>query len=211
MTVVFDLGIVLSSPTNLFTGLGAELGVSPGLVEENFWRFRHAYDCGSADEEFWGSTLEFIPGAPALTPDLLARLVAADIAGWKTPRPAARAILQRLADAGAPTAVLSNAPTSFATAAPGFDWYPLVGTWFFSGPLGIAKPDPAIYTLVTDTLDEAPGELWFVDDKQENIAAASALGWNAHLWSSDDDTRDWLRSEGLWPAPTSQGRARERG
>lgn len=199
MTVVFDLGIVLTSPTHLFTAVAAELRVDPHDVEDHFWRHRHAYDSGSSDEDFWGATLPTIPGAPPLTPDLLARLVAADTAAWKTPRPTSRAILEHLAAHDVPTAVLSNAPNAFAAAAPGFDWYHLVDSWFFSGPLGIAKPDPEIYAVVTDTLGVEPSQVWFVDDKAENVATATDLGWNAHLWSGDDDTRAWLQAEGLWP------------
>lgn len=197
--VVFDLGMVLSSPDGLYEELGSILGVTPQQVLDAFWLHRHAYDEGMSDQEFWSRTLGHL-GVGPLTEDLLAGLVSADVHGWDDPRPGARAILADLTAAGVETAVLSNAPTTFALAAPEFDWYDQIGTWFFSGTLGVAKPDQGIYAAVESGLAAAFGELWFIDDKQVNVDAANERGWHAHLWVDDDDTRAWLVAEGFLTA-----------
>jgi putative hydrolase of the HAD superfamily len=41
---------------------------------------------------------------------------------------------------------------------------------------GIVKPDPRIYHLALERLGVAPGEAAFVDDMQENVAGAQAVG-----------------------------------
>lgn len=45
-----------------------------------------------------------------------------------------------------------------------------------SARLGVAKPEPAIYEEMLKRLELNAGEVLFVDDRAENIAAAAALG-----------------------------------
>lgn len=47
---------------------------------------------------------------------------------------------------------------------------------FFSAEIGLTKPDPRIYQLMLEKLDVRAQEAIFVDDFQENIDAANALG-----------------------------------
>ncbi len=46
----------------------------------------------------------------------------------------------------------------------------------FSCEVGLAKPDPAIYSLLLERMQVAPGEAIFLDDFERNILAANALG-----------------------------------
>ncbi len=197
--VVFDLGMVLSTPMGLYEGIGRLLGVSPAEAEAGFWGpHRHAYDEGISDREFWERALPLIPAAQVEDLEaLLPELIDVDVTSWRTPRPASRAILHRLHEGGVTTAVLSNAPRVFAQAAPGFDWRSLVDHWFFSAEIGIAKPDAGIYSAVETALDRRPDQLWFIDDKQVNVDAAAARGWHSHLWVDDADTAAWLTAEGF--------------
>ncbi|MGW8249737.1 MAG: HAD family hydrolase [Anaerolineales bacterium] len=48
-----------------------------------------------------------------------------------------------------------------------------------SAEVGITKPDPRIYRLALERLDIMPQEAVFVDDFEENIHAAQALGLHA--------------------------------
>jgi len=50
---------------------------------------------------------------------------------------------------------------------------------FISAEMGLAKPDPKIYQVVSAELNQEPSELVFVDDFIENVLAARAEGWNA--------------------------------
>lgn len=196
---IFDLGMVLSTPTGLFDGLATILGSTPAAVEKGFWGpHRHAYDEGITDRAYWEQALPLIEGHQVTDLDaILGQLVTTDTGGWREIREGARAILEDLHAAGTRVFVLSNAPTSFAVTAPSFDWAHLVERYFFSGLMRVAKPAPEIYARVEEALG-LPGEaLWFVDDKIENVTTASSRGWHAHLWVDDTDTRAWLTGEGF--------------
>ena len=57
---------------------------------------------------------------------------------------------------------------------------------FHSFELGVAKPDPAFFTHILDSLGVAPGETVFVDDVLANVRGARAAGLNAvHFGRSD--------------------------
>jgi putative hydrolase of the HAD superfamily len=51
----------------------------------------------------------------------------------------------------------------------------------YSHEVGLAKPDPAAYELVTRRLGIDAGEVLFLDDVEANVVAARALGWHAVL------------------------------
>lgn len=75
--------------------------------------------------------------------------------------------------AGIRTALLSNAD------GPGepIPWLDaLFDILVFSGDVGVAKPDPAIYRLTVERLGLQPGECAFVDDLAVNIRGAAATG-----------------------------------
>jgi FMN phosphatase YigB (HAD superfamily) len=60
------------------------------------------------------------------------------------------------------------------------------------------KPDEAIYQAALATLDLAPDELFFIEDRQMNIDGARALGINAFLYAdNDEELRVALQEEGL--------------
>lgn len=48
-----------------------------------------------------------------------------------------------------------------------------------SGDEGVAKPDPAIFGMTLERLQVEPGETVFIDDTQEHVIAARALGIRA--------------------------------
>lgn len=97
------------------------------------------------------------------------------------------ALLRKLRAAGVPVHALTNfghAPLAMADAA-----YPFLlefDSRFVSAELGLCKPDPAIYSAVEQRLNIAAEGLLFIDDKPENIAAASARGWQTHLFSEPE-------------------------
>lgn len=196
---IFDLGMVLSTPTGLYEGLAPLLGATPAAVQKGFWGpHRHSYDEGISDRAYWEIALPLIEGNTVTDLDaILAQLVTTDTGGWQKIREGAQAILEDLHATGTRVFVLSNAPKSFAETSPTFDWAHLVEGYFFSGLMGVAKPSPEIYARVEESLGLPGDALWFVDDKVENVTTASHRGWHAHLWVDDADTRAWLTSEGF--------------
>ena len=222
---VFDLGLVLVTPIGLFEGLAALLGVTPAQVAEVYSIHRRPYDTGLPDKDYWSRTLAELGPLPAPDGDgasserpaglrrsahepsaapprrdldaLLPALVAADVAGWSTPQPEAVALLNDVKRCGVTTVVLSNAPLALAEAAPHLPWADPVDAWFFSALLGLTKPDPAIYAHVERALGVTPDQLWFVDDRPENVQAARDRGWSAHRWRDPEQARQWFVAGGL--------------
>jgi putative hydrolase of the HAD superfamily len=48
--------------------------------------------------------------------------------------------------------------------------------FFSSCYVGVSKPDPRIYAIALDVMQADPGASLFVDDREENVAAARAAG-----------------------------------
>ncbi|MEU8670772.1 HAD-IA family hydrolase [Streptomyces anulatus] len=53
----------------------------------------------------------------------------------------------------------------------------------------VAKPDPAIYRIAADRAGVPPARCLFVDDRQENVDAAAALGMTGVLYREPADLR----------------------
>ena len=78
------------------------------------------------------------------------------------------------------TAICSNAWSGARAAFEGrFGFHRDVDAMVISAEVGLAKPDPAIFHLVLDRLDVAAADALFVDDREDNVAAARALGMHA--------------------------------
>jgi putative hydrolase of the HAD superfamily len=50
--------------------------------------------------------------------------------------------------------------------------------------VGLTKPDPRMFILISEQLDVLPEECLFVDDQERHIEAARALGFNTVLYKS---------------------------
>lgn len=58
----------------------------------------------------------------------------------------------------------------------------LFDTEFYSCHLGVAKPDPAYFRVIIETLTLGPGQMLFLDDKEDNVQAARAAGLRAAVF-----------------------------
>lgn len=94
-----------------------------------------------------------------------------------------RPALDRLRRAGIAVHVLSNSdgPHQRAKlAAVGLD--ELAADGFYSGDLGVAKPDPQIFRLAAERLGRAPAELAYVGDRWDVDVLGSAAAGLAPVW-----------------------------
>jgi len=92
------------------------------------------------------------------------------------------AMLKAVQTRGLPRAILSNgtpAMLSSATRAAGVA--PLLDAVLSVEDLGIYKPDPSVYALVTAHFDVPPPEVLFVSSNGWDVAGASAFGFRT-LW-----------------------------
>lgn len=52
----------------------------------------------------------------------------------------------------------------------------------YAAALGAAKPDLGFFEAVEERSGFSPAEIFFIDDKQANVAAARQRGWSAAVW-----------------------------
>lgn len=72
-----------------------------------------------------------------------------------------------------------------------FDVYAL------SYKIGAMKPDPAIYTAAAELAGVAPEEIFFTDDREENIAGARQAGYDAVQFTTPTALIRDLRERGV--------------
>lgn len=63
---------------------------------------------------------------------------------------------------------------------------------FASHHIGLAKPDPAVFTYVLGQLDAAPGQVLFLDDMPENVATAESLGMQGQQLRGGAEVAEFL-------------------
>ena len=63
-----------------------------------------------------------------------------------------------------------------------------------SAEVGLAKPDPRIYALILERLDIQPANAVFVDDFEENVTAATAMGMQTVHFKDPQQVMEHLRS-----------------
>jgi 2-haloacid dehalogenase len=66
-----------------------------------------------------------------------------------------------------------------------------------SGAEKLYKPNPEIYALAAGRFGHAPARMLFVDDNADNVVAARACGWQAHLFTDAVTLAADLRARGL--------------
>ncbi|MCA0296585.1 MAG: HAD family phosphatase [Actinobacteria bacterium] len=190
--VVFDLGQVLSSPPDLYRTPARLMGVDPDAYEALYWEHRRDYDAGGSRVEYWQPILESLEVPP--TGALISQLATLDADLWLEPRAEALDLVNGVYAWGVRTALLSNAPLVMGKLIRHTEWAGLFDRMFISAELGLVKPDPEVFRVVTDELEVRPDEIAFIDDREPNVVAARELGWRAHLWVDDADSRAWLES-----------------
>ncbi|MCX5195291.1 HAD family phosphatase [Streptomyces sp. NBC_00249] len=197
-TLLFDLFGVIArhqSPEGRQRLLATAGAASPQSFWEAYWDLRPAYDRGELDGPgYW----RLVAGALGTRFDAerTAALVEADVASWSAVDEEMVALTGELAASGRDIALLSNIPEELAV------HYEEQQAWLarfrvraFSCRIGYAKPQPGAYAWALRALGEPPGAVLFVDDRQENVDAARALGLRGHLFTSAAALREALGRE----------------
>ncbi|WP_375279357.1 HAD family hydrolase [Pseudooctadecabacter sp.] len=107
-------------------------------------------------------------------------------------------ILRALRRAEVPVFALSN--FGIETFDIGVREYPFLEEFdrrYISGHMGVTKPDARIYEMVEADCGVPADGLLFADDRQENLDAAAARGWQVHLFETPQGWEDRLIAEGL--------------
>ena len=91
-------------------------------------------------------------------------------------QPGTVALIKDLAEAGWPLAILSNAPGELADAVSRATGSKAVPAPHVQLPPKSAKPDPECFGAALALLGAQADEVIFLDDRDDNVAAAAALG-----------------------------------
>lgn len=197
--VLFDYGMVLSAPPDpaAWSRIRTITGLSEEILSREYWAHRHAYDRGElSGTAYWNKAAA---GAGiVLTPAQLTDLIAADTDFWSTVNLPMLEWAQQLQRAGIPTGILSNMPDAMeAGLRARHRWIESFAHHTWSHALKLAKPEPAIYFHAAEGLHTPPANILFLDDKQENIAAALAIGMQAIQYTTHQAFEQEMHSRGL--------------
>ena len=101
---------------------------------------------------------------------------------WRKPIPAMVDIVRDLRAKGVALAALSNSEGHLAELLAEIELAPLFDAIIDSGCVGVAKPDPRIFTLTLEALAVKPAVIVHVGDSwAADVEGALAAGWNA-IW-----------------------------
>ncbi len=182
--VVFDFGGVMTTTTmpERARRCAEEEGLPWPAMQAGYARYRHLLDGGFLSPEamydlIWADAGVTVP------PEVAARVREADFASYLVGCRNERTLrwMRELKAAGYRIGILTNMPPSFA---PRFrevyaDFVALADAMVISGEELMFKPQRRIYDLLQARLGLPAEELCFIDDVEENCAAARSAGWHA--------------------------------
>jgi len=201
-TVVFDLGGVLADwdPRYLYRELfdGDEAAMEHFLATVCTPAWNHGMDAGRPRAQAVAELVGLHPDQADLIWAWVERwpeMLGAEIAGTA-------AVVAELAAAGVRLLALTNwSAETFPLARTRFASFGYFEAIVVSGEHGLAKPDPALFRLLLDTHDVDPARAVYVDDRDDNVAAAAALGLTALVFTDPDLLRADLARLGLLGLP----------
>jgi HAD superfamily hydrolase (TIGR01509 family) len=197
-TVVFDVGgVLVTNPLEEFAKLDADQGLREGTAMSLFRGGSLFAECETGRlpfTEFCTRSVAQIRSDQGIDVPVerLAAMMDA-IMGRDTVDEQMRALVIELKTAGLEIGLLSNIYRELD------DWlrnlFPegVVDVFCPSYLVGLRKPDPAIYRTLIEMSGRLPAEVAFVDDFEENVAAAVAAGMVGILFTSEAALQARLR------------------
>lgn len=180
--MIFDVGGVLVDwdPRHLYRDEFDDVDeMERFLAEVCTWEWHHGHDAGVPFAESIPALANAFPEhAPMirLWEERYGDMIAGEIPGVVD-------VLRDLHAQGTRLLVLSNMPSEvWKPLTARFDWFELFDGWVVSGDEKLVKPDPAIYRILLERFGVDPTTSVFVDDREENVAAAVSLGFEAILF-----------------------------
>lgn len=177
-TVLFDYGQVLSLPPDpaAWERIRTITGLDEDHLHAAYWEFRHDYDRGTlTGPAYWHA----VANHAGITFDdtQIAALLTADVDLWIRLNMPMVEWAARLQHAGIRTGILSNIGDSMAEGVIArLPWLTGFYNCVWSHALFMAKPEPEIFLETAEVLGTSPPNILFLDDREENIAAAAAVG-----------------------------------
>jgi putative hydrolase of the HAD superfamily len=177
-TLIFDFGYVLSLPPRAsdYQNLASLAGIDGNAFEQIYWSERAHYDRGTIDGPAYWRRVAQVAGVE-ITPAQIGSLIAADIGIWMRANPVMMEWVRALKNHGLKIAVLSNMPIEISTHMRRYaPWFKDFDYVCFSAEVQLAKPEAAIFHACLKVVGSRPEECLFIDDREDNVEAARALG-----------------------------------
>ena len=197
--VILDYGEVLCHPPTAeeFGRMVGVFAVDPDSFRQLWERNRGLYDRGDlTPQAYWSKLAE--DAKVKVAPEQLEQLCEWDVEMWAHPNPNMIEWLKQIHAAGIKTAILSNMhPDMIGYARKNFKWLKYFDHHTFSAEIRLIKPDPAIYEHSLRGLGVPPSDALFVDDREQNIKAAQALGIRSIQFRSMAQFRNDLEKLGF--------------
>lgn len=208
--VLFDLFGVIArhQRPGALAELAARCEVPTDAFAEAYWACRPLYDAGQRSaSEYWTDVLRRLSRTAdtdaVVDSAVIEELRLADIDSWSRVDSRMVAYVRSLRSL-VEVALLSNIPSdhadAFRAAQP---WLGDLDHVAFSGKINAAKPDPAAFHHCVTALRAAPADFLFVDDREENVRAALAIGMHGHVFTGLDELAATV--EGWLPAGRRAG------
>jgi 2-haloacid dehalogenase len=198
--VVFDLGGVLVEwdPRHLYRSmLGRDEDVEEFLDEVGFAEWNSTVDAG---DWTWAEAVEDLTARHPHRRELIAAYPARFTETLAGPIEGSVEVLRELHRAGVRLVALTNWSVElFPHARERFDFLELFEGIVVSGEERLAKPDRRIFELLLDRHRLDPARTVFVDDREDNVAAARAAGMRGLVFRDPDTLRSDLAGLGLLP------------
>jgi putative hydrolase of the HAD superfamily len=188
--VLFDLFGVIArhQRPGALRKMAARCHASTDAFTTAYWACRPPYDAGrQSAPEYWTAVLRRLSLPADADADTIEELRLTDIDSWSRVDDAMVAYVRSLREV-TEVALLSNIPSdhadAFLAAQP---WLYDLDHVAFSGKIKAAKPDPAAFHHCVAALRATPTDFLFVDDREENVRAAQAVGMNGHVFTDRDE------------------------
>ena len=195
--IVFDIGGVLADFRI------KEFLMEKGLDEPTIRRVLKA----SVMNPYWGrfergevTEEETLRGFAAADPEIEAeiRLAYTDLTGMLIMRDYAIPLVQRLKEAGYGVYYLSNySRKAYDECAESLAFMPYMDGGIVSFKVGLTKPDPQMFRCFLERFELRAEDCVFVDDTEENVAAARELGFKGIVFQTYDALLAELRKAGM--------------
>ena len=197
--VLFDYGKVLSGPEKVesWHGMRDLLGLSEAKFGELYWKYRDDYDRGTlSGTEYWSNIAREI--AFPFADQRLTELQQLDVEMWTDLNLPMVEWAQRLQNAGILTGILSNIGDAMEQGVRAkFTWIDGFTHATWSHTLKMRKPEPEIYAAAAHGLGVEPSQVLFIDDREDNVAGARAVGMRAVVYGPHAEFERELERMGL--------------
>lgn len=188
--VIFDHGGVLvdNAAPGMMAHYAQELNVSPENFAEVFSKYTLDWQKGQlSEDEFWD---KMTTDLKVSKPTVESLWLYGFLKNYKE-KDAIFALIKNLKQHDYKIALLSNTEIPIMNhikkqSLPHFDLF------VYSCEIGMRKPDREIYDYTLSNIKVNPEEAVFIDDREENIAAANALGMHGILFESPEQVQESL-------------------